>query len=121
MIDEFASSIVDVVRDTYLQVTDEESIQVARRLAKEEGIFAGFSSGANVAADLQLLRTTCRGKTIAVLLSDSGLKYLIPEPDDDSLFSPHPLPLLPLGEGHFLWRLPPPPHFFQERFIRFWY
>jgi cysteine synthase A len=62
--------------DGYLQVTDEESIQVARRLAKEEGIFAGFSSGTNVAAALQLLRTTCRGKTIAVLLSDSGLKYL---------------------------------------------
>ena len=62
--------------DGYLQVTDEESIQVARRLAKEEGIFAGFSSGTNVAAALQLLRTTCPGKTIAVLLSDSGLKYL---------------------------------------------
>ncbi|HVO43595.1 MAG TPA: cysteine synthase family protein [Aggregatilineales bacterium] len=62
--------------DGYLQVTDEESIQVARRLAKEEGIFAGFSSGTNVAAALQLLTTTCRGKTIAVLLSDSGLKYL---------------------------------------------
>jgi cysteine synthase A len=62
--------------DGYFQVTDEEAMQVARRLAKEEGIFAGFSSGANVAAALQLLQTTCRGKTIVVLLSDSGLKYL---------------------------------------------
>jgi cysteine synthase A len=62
--------------DGYLQVTDEEAMAVARRLAKEEGIFAGFSSGANVAAALQLLKTTCRGKTIVVLLSDSGLKYL---------------------------------------------
>jgi cysteine synthase A len=62
--------------DGYLQVTDEESMQMARRLAKEEGIFAGFSSGANVAAAMKLLRATCRGKTIAVLLSDSGLKYL---------------------------------------------
>lgn len=62
--------------DGYLQVTDEESIEMARRLAKEEGIFAGFSSGANVAAAMQLLRTTCRGKTVVVLLSDSGLKYL---------------------------------------------
>jgi cysteine synthase A len=60
----------------YLQVTDQEAMNVARRLAKEEGIFAGFSSGANVAAALQLMRTTCQGKTIAVLLSDSGLKYL---------------------------------------------
>jgi cysteine synthase len=62
--------------DGYLQVTDEEAMTITRRLAKEEGIFAGFSSGANVAAAMQLLRTTCRGKTIAVLLSDSGLKYL---------------------------------------------
>jgi len=62
--------------DGYLQVTDEEAMEVTRRLAKEEGIFGGFSSGANVAAAIQLLETTCQGKTIAVLLSDSGLKYL---------------------------------------------
>jgi cysteine synthase A len=62
--------------DGYLQVTDQEAIEVTRRLAKEEGIFAGFSSGANVAAAMQLLRTTSRGKTIAVLVCDSGLKYL---------------------------------------------
>ncbi|HKY53823.1 MAG TPA: cysteine synthase family protein [Anaerolineales bacterium] len=62
--------------DGYLQVTDEEAMAFARRLAKEEGIFAGFSSGANVAAAIQLLKTTCKGKTIVVLLSDSGLKYL---------------------------------------------
>jgi cysteine synthase A len=62
--------------DGYLQVTDEEAIEVTRRLAKEEGIFAGFSSGANVAAAMQLLRTTGRDKTIVVLLCDSGLKYL---------------------------------------------
>lgn len=62
--------------DGYLQVTDQEAIEVTRRLAKEEGIFAGFSSGTNVAAAMQLLRTTSRGKTIAVLLCDSGLKYL---------------------------------------------
>jgi cysteine synthase len=62
--------------DGYLQVTDEHAMNITRRLAKEEGIFAGFSSGANVAAALQLLRTTHEGKTIAVLLPDSGLKYL---------------------------------------------
>lgn len=62
--------------DGYLQVSDEEAMEFARRLAKEEGIFAGFSSGANVAAAVQLLKGTCRGKTIAVLLPDSGLKYL---------------------------------------------
>ena len=57
-------------------MTDHEAIEVTRRLATEEGIFAGFSSGANVAAAIQLLRTTHRGKTIVVLLCDSGLKYL---------------------------------------------
>jgi len=62
--------------DGYIQVTDEEAMGVARRLASEEGIFAGFSAGANVAAALQLLQTKHPGKTIAVLLSDSGLKYL---------------------------------------------
>jgi len=62
--------------DGYLQVTDEEAMDFARRLAREEGIFAGFSSGANVAAAVRLLKTTQPGKTIAVLLCDSGLKYL---------------------------------------------
>lgn len=62
--------------DGYLQVTDDEAVQIARRLAKEEGIFAGYSSGANVAAALQLLQGAFRGKSVVVLLNDSGLKYL---------------------------------------------
>jgi cysteine synthase A len=62
--------------DGFLTVADEQAVTIARRLAKEEGVFAGFSSGANVAAALQLLETTHRGQTIVVLLCDSGLKYL---------------------------------------------
>jgi cysteine synthase A len=62
--------------DGYLQVSDVEAVETARRLAREEGIFAGFSSGANAAAALRLLRTTCRGQTVVVLMCDSGLKYL---------------------------------------------
>lgn len=62
--------------DGYIQVSDEKAIRVARRLAKEEGIFAGFSSGANVTAALQLLEESFRGKTIVTLINDSGLKYL---------------------------------------------
>lgn len=62
--------------DGFLQVTDDEAIATARRLAREEGLFAGFSSGANVAAALQLLAGPCRGGVVAVLLCDSGLKYL---------------------------------------------
>ena len=62
--------------DGFLQVDDETAIKTARHLAREEGIFAGFSSGANVAAAEQLLRGNLKGKTIAVLICDSGLKYL---------------------------------------------
>jgi len=62
--------------DGYLKVSDEEAVQVARRLAREEGVFAGFSSGANAAAALHLLQTSCKGKTVAIMLNDSGLKYL---------------------------------------------
>lgn len=62
--------------DGFLHVDDEVAIGTARALAREEGIFAGFSSGANVAAAVQLLEGTCRGQSIAVLLPDSGLKYL---------------------------------------------
>jgi len=62
--------------DGYLKVTDEEAIKSSRDLASKEGIFAGFSSGANVAAALQLLRGPLPGKTVAVLMNDSGLKYL---------------------------------------------
>jgi cysteine synthase A len=62
--------------DGYLQVRDDEAIRATRRLAKEEGIFAGFSSGANLAAALQLLQGPQQGKTIAIIICDSGLKYL---------------------------------------------
>lgn len=62
--------------DGYVKVSDQEAIQTARRLAKEEGIFSGFSAGANVAAALKLLKGECMGKTMAVLLNESGLKYL---------------------------------------------
>jgi cysteine synthase A len=62
--------------DGFIIVTDEEAMHMTRRLAKEEGIFAGFSSGANVAAALKLMESDERGKTAIVLLCDSGLKYL---------------------------------------------
>ena len=62
--------------DGYLQVDDEEAIATARRLAKDEGIFSGFSAGANVAAALQLLKNQHSRGVIACLAADSGLKYL---------------------------------------------
>lgn len=62
--------------DGCLRVTDEEAALMSRRLAREEGLFAGYSSGANLAAALQLLRTAHQGQRVAILLPDSGLKYL---------------------------------------------
>lgn len=60
----------------YLTVTDDEAMRCARLLAAEEGIFGGFSSGANLAGALQVLRGRERGATVALLICDSGLKYL---------------------------------------------
>jgi cysteine synthase A len=62
--------------DGFLQVTDVDAIDTARRLAREEGIFAGFSSGPVVRAAERLLDGQCAGGTIAVVLADSGMKYL---------------------------------------------
>lgn len=62
--------------DGYLAVDDQRAVDTARRLACEEGIFGGFSAGANVAAALDLLRGPMAGADLVVLICDSGLKYL---------------------------------------------
>ncbi len=63
--------------DGFIQVSDDQAIQVSRDLARVEGIFAGFSAGANVCAALELLKTREHaGGTVAVMICDSGLKYL---------------------------------------------
>jgi cysteine synthase A len=66
----------DVPVDCYLQVSGDAARDATRLLARTEGIFGGFSSGANVAAALQLLAGELAGKTVAVVICDSGLKYL---------------------------------------------
>ncbi|HRB29091.1 MAG: cysteine synthase A [Nitrosomonas sp.] len=63
--------------DTVEQVTNEEAIQYARRLAKEEGILAGISCGAAVAAAVRHAKhPENAGKTIVVILPDSAERYL---------------------------------------------
>jgi len=66
-------SMVDRVE----QVTDQEAIDMAHRLAREEGILAGISCGAATAAALRLAhQPEFKGKTIVVILPDSGERYL---------------------------------------------
>lgn len=62
--------------DGFLTVTSEEAMLCARRLAREEGIFGGFSAGANVAAALKLLEGKHAGQLIGCVVCDSGMKYL---------------------------------------------
>lgn len=62
--------------DEVRTVEETEAREMARRLAKEEGIFAGTSSGLNVVAALQLARELGRGSTVATVAVDTGFKYL---------------------------------------------
>ena len=56
---------------------DEESIEMARRLAREEGMLCGISCGAAVAAAVRVAKEPeMKGKTIVVILPDSGERYL---------------------------------------------
>lgn len=66
----------DVPVDGYLTVDGKTARATAQALAKEEGVFGGFSAGANVAAALQLLAGPEKGGVVAVVICDSGLKYL---------------------------------------------
>ncbi len=56
-------------------ITDEEAIHTAKRLATEEGILCGISSGTNVAAALKLAKKLGPGKTVVTLLPDTGERY----------------------------------------------
>ena len=64
------------VYDELVPVTDESAISVARALAADEGIFAGISSGATLAAALQVAERADEGSVILAMLPDTGERYL---------------------------------------------
>ncbi|PKO88102.1 MAG: cysteine synthase A [Betaproteobacteria bacterium HGW-Betaproteobacteria-10] len=74
----FVPAVLDLsLVDSVEQVSNEDAVLYARRLAKEEGIISGISSGAAVAAAVRLARKPENaGKTIVVILPDSGERYL---------------------------------------------
>ena len=56
-------------------ITDEEAINTARRLAREEGLLCGISSGSNVTAALRMAKKLGPGKTVVTILPDTGERY----------------------------------------------
>ncbi|GMI20332.1 hypothetical protein TeGR_g10880 [Tetraparma gracilis] len=61
--------------DGFYTVSDEEATETARLIARTEGIFGGFSGGANVAAAVKVIREG-KGEHVLALICDNGLKYL---------------------------------------------
>lgn len=64
----------DIYDDIYV-VTDEEAITTAQRLAREEGLLCGISSGTNVAAAIKLAKKLGPGKTVVTVLPDTAERY----------------------------------------------
>ncbi|AZV58611.1 cysteine synthase A [Clostridium sp. AWRP] len=70
--DIYKSEIVDEI----ITVTDEEAFKYAKLMGKEEGILVGISSGANIAAAIQVAKKLGKGKKVVTVAPDGGEKYL---------------------------------------------
>jgi cysteine synthase A len=68
----FDRSLVDEI----VAVPTDDAKEMARRIAREEALFAGTSSGANVIAAIEMARRLGPESTVVTLMADSGLKYL---------------------------------------------
>lgn len=74
--DHIAQALDWSVLDDVVKVSDKQAFDTARLLARQEGILAGGSSGANVWAALQIAKTATVPMTIVTLIPDAGVKYL---------------------------------------------
>ncbi len=73
----FVPSVLNTeIYDEIIAVSDEEAVSYTRRLAREEGILVGVSSGAVCAATLQVARRLGKSKTVVMVLADTGERYL---------------------------------------------
>ena len=72
----FVPAVLKKVYDEVIQVTNEDAAEMSRRVAKEEGIFAGISSGAAAWAALKVAARLGRGKRVVVIFPDRGDRYL---------------------------------------------
>jgi len=70
------SNVTRTLVDGSVTVTHDEAVDMTRKLAAIEGVFAGYSSGANVMAAIKLLQGPEKGKNISVVINDCGLKYM---------------------------------------------
>jgi len=64
------------IADLHITVKTEDAYKTARRLAAEEGVFVGISSGANVYAAMELAKTLPAGSRVATILCDNGNRYM---------------------------------------------
>jgi len=98
--DGFVPQVLELSQLTgIVTTTSDEALEMARRLAKEEGIFCGISSGSNVAAALKLAKARPQLKRIATMINDSGQRYFTTElcgevkevdiPERDHPMDPH--------------------------------
>ncbi|MFH1736271.1 MAG: cysteine synthase A [Actinomycetota bacterium] len=73
----FVPKVLDTaLLDTVITVTNEEAFEMRHRLALEEGLSAGVSSGAALAAAVKIARELGKGKTVVTVLPDTGERYL---------------------------------------------
>ena len=61
--------------DNIITFSDSEALDIAKRLAKEEGIMCGISSGSNVAGAIELAKKLGKGKTVITILPDTAERY----------------------------------------------